>query len=173
MIGLDRRVESWIVNHRVAALDDLFIWLSRVGTLGLVWILLGIVIAVALRRPAILLLVLAADLMADLTATGLRDAVGRPRPDEAHRLVDASGFSFPSGHSTTSFACALVLAVLVPRLAVVFFTLAAAIAFSRLYVGVHYPLDVLAGAALGLALATALLLLARGRRGSRAGPQRD
>jgi undecaprenyl-diphosphatase len=172
MIGLDRRVENWIVNHRVAALDDLFIWLSRLGTLGLVWLVLGAVIAVALRRPAIFLFVVGADLIADLAATGLREAVGRPRPDEAHRLVHASGFSFPSGHSTTSFACALVLAVLVPRLAVVFIALAMAIAFSRLYLGVHYPLDVLGGAALGLAIATALLLLVRGRRGSRAGPQR-
>lgn len=172
MIGLDRRVEHWIVIHRVAALDDVFIWLSRVGTNGLVWIVLGAVAAVALRRPVILLLVVVVDVVADVSASGLKEVVGRPRPDEAHRLVDASGFSFPSGHAATSFACALVLAVAIPRLAALFLALAAAIAFSRLYLGVHYPLDVAGGAALGLAVATALLLLARGRRGSPAAPPR-
>lgn len=166
MIGLDRRVEHWIVTHRVAALDDVFVWLSRVGTLGLVWIALGAAVAVVLRRPAILLLVVAAELAADLSAAGLKGIVGRPRPDEAYRLVDASGFSFPSGHAATSFACALVLAVVIPRLAVLFFALAAGIAFSRLYLGVHYPLDVVGGAAVGLAVATALLPLVRARRGS-------
>jgi undecaprenyl-diphosphatase len=171
MIGLDHRVEHWIVTHRVAALDDAFVWLSRVGALGLVWIVLGAVLAVALRRPAILLIVVAADLAAALSASGLRAIVGRPRPDEAHRLVDASGFSFPSGHAATSVACAVVLAIAIPRLAGLFLALAAAIAFSRLYVGVHYPLDVVAGAALGVAVATALLLLVRGRRGSPTTPR--
>jgi membrane-associated phospholipid phosphatase len=98
----------------------------------------------------------------------LKELIARPRPDETNRLVDASGFSFPSGHAATSMACALVLAVLVPCLAAPLVVLAAAIGFSRLYVGVHYPLDVLGGALLGLAVATALLLLARAPRGSRA-----
>jgi membrane-associated phospholipid phosphatase len=64
--------------------------------------------------------------------------------------------SFPSGHAATSFACALVLARFAPRLTIPLFILAALIAFSRVYVGVHYPFDVLAGTALGLAVATAL-----------------
>jgi len=168
MIGLDRRVEHWIVMHRVAPLDDLFVWLSRLGTFGLVWLVMGVAVAVALRRPSVLLLVVAADVVADLTASGLKELVGRPRPDEVHRLVAASDLSFPSGHAATSFACALVLAVAVPRLALPFLVLAAAIAFSRLYVGVHYPLDVLGGAGLGLVAATALLLLGGARRRSRA-----
>jgi len=58
----------------------------------------------------------------------------------------------------------MVLSVLVPRAAPAFFVLAAAIAYSRLYVGVHFPLDVVGGAVIGLA--TALLLLAVARRRS-------
>lgn len=168
MTGLDRRAERWIVTHRVAALDDVFVGLSRAGSFGLVWIVLGAIVAVALRRPSVLLLVLVADVTADLAATGLKHAVGRPRPDDAYWLTSASGFSFPSGHAATSFACALVLAAAVPRLAPAFLALALAVSFSRLYVGVHYPLDVLGGAVLGLAVATALLLLERARRRSRA-----
>jgi membrane-associated phospholipid phosphatase len=60
--------------------------------------------------------------------------------------------SFPSGHATTSFACATVLALMIPGLALPVFVLAAAVAWSRVYVGVHFPLDVLAGAVLGVAI---------------------
>jgi len=168
MIRLDRRVEAWIVAHRVGALDHPFVWLSATGVFGLVWIVLGAVVAVALRRLSVFLLVVVADVLADLAASGLQAAVGRPRPDETHRLVEVSSFSFPSGHAATSFACALVLASFVPRLAVAFFALATLMAFSRLYLGVHYPLDVLGGGVLGLATATTLLLLAPVRRRSRA-----
>ena len=71
--------------------------------------------------------------------------------------------SFPSGHAATSFACATTLALAFPRLAVPLYVLAAAIAYSRVYVGVHYPLDVVGGAVLGIAVAIALRWLVRGR----------
>jgi undecaprenyl-diphosphatase len=69
--------------------------------------------------------------------------------------------SFPSGHAATSFACAIVLGAVAPRYRLPFLVLAAAVAYSRLYNGVHYPLDVLGGAVLGVAIALALRFLAR------------
>jgi membrane-associated phospholipid phosphatase len=104
-------------------------------------------------------LVLLADAAADGLAAVVKDATDVRRPVEPHDLLALPhSRSFPSGHTTTSFACATVLAFLVPRAAPFAYVLAAAIGYSRLYVGVHWPTDVVAGAALGVA--TALLLLA-------------
>jgi len=81
-------------------------------------------------------------------------------------------YSFPSGHATVSFACAAVLALAVPRLRVPLYALAALIAFSRVYVGVHYPFDVLGGALLGVGIAIALRMLAAALRRSEPGTRR-
>jgi undecaprenyl-diphosphatase len=156
VIGLDHRIERYITGHRVHALDWIFVWLSRIGAGGTVWVLLALVLAVVWRRPAIFVGTGSAALVSALTVTPLQDAIGRHRPPLLiHTLrplvrVPHHG-SFPSGHTTTAFACAFVLAGLVRRRRdrVGLYVLAAAIGFSRLYVGVHFPLDVLAGAVLG------------------------
>jgi undecaprenyl-diphosphatase len=135
-------------------------------------VIVALFLAVLWRRPWLFVAVLAADVLADAISFGLRDWIGRRRPPLVHPEpkplvgVPHSG-SFPSGHAATAFACATVLAFLVPRLAVPAFVLAAAIAWSRVYVGVHWPLDVLGGAVLGVLVATALLMLARVLRRSR------
>jgi undecaprenyl-diphosphatase len=67
----------------------------------------------------------------------------------------------PSGHAATAAAAAGVVALLHPRRRLPLAPLVAAIALSRVYLGVHYPSDVLAGAALGLAIAWAVVALAR------------
>ena len=114
-------------------------------------------LAVLRRQPAIFVFVLAADGIADLLATLVKDATGRARPP-VHRLGAAvSSSSFPSGHAATSFACATVLGSFAPRLRPAFFALAVLIALSRLYNGDHYPLDVLAGAAVGTLVGLAVL----------------
>lgn len=75
--------------------------------------------------------------------------------------------SFPSGHTSVAFACATVLTAIAPGLAAPLFVLAAAIGFSRLYVGVHYPLDVVGGAALGVLVGLAVTALRRRAEGRR------
>jgi undecaprenyl-diphosphatase len=118
------------------------------------------------RRPLVLLSVLAAVILADLTALGLRRAVGRPRPwrhyPEPHPLGHIpKDPSFPSGHTAIAFAAATVLSYYRPKWAPAFFLLAVAIGFSRIYVGVHYPLDVLGGAVLGALLGGLVIVLLR------------
>jgi membrane-associated phospholipid phosphatase len=143
-----------------------------------VFVVVGLVLAVIWRRPWLFVLLLAADFAADGLSYGLRQAIGRDRPSlvypEPKPLVDVphSG-AFPSGHASTAFACATVLAWASPALRAPAIVLAAAIAWSRVYVGVHWPLDVLGGAALGVLVSTALLMLAasppRSPRARRAG----
>jgi undecaprenyl-diphosphatase len=116
-------------------------------------------------------LVVIADAAADGAAELLKSVVGERRPRFPHALTAIpESRSFPSGHAATSFACATVLSALVPRAAPFLFVLAGAIAYSRLYVGVHWPLDVIAGALIGLVTALLLLSAARPRSGGRTRP---
>jgi undecaprenyl-diphosphatase len=133
-----------------------------------VWIAIALVLALLGRRPTLLLVVLVADGIADLLALAIKRVVDVQRP--AFRYAEPKALvpvphdhSFPSGHAATSFACATTLALAFPRLAVPLYVLAVAIAFSRVYVGVHYPLDLLGGAVLGIAIATALRWLVSAR----------
>ena len=104
--------------------------------------------------------------LADLASSGLKEAVDRPRPPRADPGFDAAvavppSPSFPSGHATTTFACAVAIAVLVPKLRWPALALAATVGVARVYLGVHYGLDVLAGAALGSVIGVAIALLVR------------
>jgi undecaprenyl-diphosphatase len=164
-LSWDRHLEHWIVGLRVGWLNWFFVGLSWIGSYGLVWIAIALVLALRWRRPSVFLTVVAADAIADALAELGKVIVQRHRPDE-HQLGPAtSSYSFPSGHATTSFACATVLSAFAPRWRVPFFLLAALIALSRLYNGVHYPTDVVAGAFVGVLIA--LLLLGATRRRSR------
>ena len=136
------------------------------------WLAIAVAISGFSRgRPWLWIRVGVAILLAESISGALKVWVKRDRPPLFHPvpepLLEApSTYSFPSGHATVSFACATVLAFAVPRLRVPLFALAALISFSRVYVGVHYPFDVLAGAALGVGIAIALRTLAAALRRS-------
>ena len=86
-------------------------------------------------------------------STSIKLAIGRKRPlveDLPHLMATPTGLSFPSSHSTSSFAAARAYGKLLPSGPL--YAGATAMAFSRLYLGVHYPSDIAAGAALGTAL---------------------
>ena len=165
MTGLDRQLERWSVHHRTEPFDSVFVFLSYIGSFGAVWLVLAAIIAFYFRRPTALPLTFLAVLLGEATSSGLKFSFDRVRPSDRFGepetlLRVAHTPSFPSGHAATSFACAGTLAQYVrPRVAVGLYVLAGLIAWSRVYVGAHYPLDILVGAALGLLIATALRLL--------------
>jgi undecaprenyl-diphosphatase len=133
---------------------------------------LALVLSAVYRRWGVLLLTVVAVALADWAATALKAIVDRPRPfvryPEPKVLVPRPhDGSFPSGHAATSFAAATILSLAFPKAAPAFLVLAAAVAYSRVYVGVHYPLDLIAGAAVGAAVASVLWWIAtRSRRAS-------
>lgn len=83
----------------------------------------------------------------------------RPFIDLVRALVIGrrpDGWSFPSGHTAAAFSGAWVLSTVWPKRAPIFFALASTVGFSRVYVGAHYPGDVLSGATLGMLIAEAI-----------------
>jgi membrane-associated phospholipid phosphatase len=118
------------------------------------------------RLPAAMLSALiAVGVAAGLTSI-LKDLFDRVRPALADPGVQAlvpvpSSASFPSGHAATAFAAAVAVGAFYPRLRWPLLGLAALVGLSRIYLGVHYLLDVLAGAALGIVLGLAVAWAAR------------
>jgi undecaprenyl-diphosphatase len=104
-------------------------------------------------------------ILALISSEGLKDIYGRPRPELVPHGSFVYSASFPSGHSTLSAATFLTLAMLIASLEpnratkvlvyVLAMTLVLAIGFSRVYLAVHWPSDVLAGWCLGAAWALA------------------
>jgi undecaprenyl-diphosphatase len=106
-------------------------------------------------RIAALCLIITIIISDQLSSSIIKYLFERPRPCRAltnvHLLVSCgSGYSFPSSHAVNNFAGALILAYFIPRYKWWFFAFASIIAFSRVYVGVHYPSDVIGGSVIGL-----------------------
>lgn len=158
---MDGRIVVWVATHRIAALNDPAVWLGTIDKLGAVWIALALVIGAAkhlgVRRSlALALLTGLTAFAADSLSFLVKDFTHRTRPFVAHPAIHplyvVHSSSFPAGHAATAFAAAVLLSIAAPRLAPAFLALAALIGASRVYVGVHYPTDVLAGALLGAAV---------------------
>jgi undecaprenyl-diphosphatase len=160
LLTADAALRAWLVTHHAPMLDQVMWLLSAAGVAGSIWIAIAAVMASwvpRLRAPAwqVVLAVFLAQAIVDWTVKPL---IARPRPFVADTRARVVGYhpetySFPSGHTTTSFAAATVLTFAVTRRrAAIAWALASAIAISRVYIGVHYPLDVAVGALVGVAL---------------------
>ena len=132
--------------------------LGAAGVGGAIWGLIAVLIAawVPQRRATALQVVIAILLAQGLVDGLIKPLIARPRPFVGVADARVVGYrptthSFPSGHAASSFAAAVVLGYGFRRRGP-WFVLAALIACSRVYIGVHYPLDVVVGMAFGIAL---------------------
>ncbi|MFN8027222.1 MAG: phosphatase PAP2 family protein [Acidimicrobiia bacterium] len=180
MASLDTDVHDWFVDHRTAALDDFFRTVTHLGAAAVLLPIIVLMLAALLwkRRPDLALGAGVAVIGTWVTVNlVLKPLVGRARPPLADRLVFPGDASFPSGHAANATAAwltlAWVLASLVERRAakVAIWSgagcVAALVGVSRLYLGVHWPTDVVAGWAIGGAWVACGIWLARRTRHAR------
>jgi undecaprenyl-diphosphatase len=185
VVATDRRVLNLVATLRLPELDQVMYAITSLGNAQTIVVLLAAALGILLLarnwRGALLLLL--ATGVAELFMAALKLLVARPRPPlEDARIVEA-GFSFPSGHATVSATFYGTLAYLLIRrisadwlktlIGVAAALIVLAVGVSRVYLGVHYPTDVLAGWALGvfwLGVAALIDTVAQLRLGQLGGP---
>lgn len=160
----DAGVMAFVQQHlRTGFGDGIFTVITYLGEAGAFWLALGAILLIPKKTRkcgfCMLCAIALGFLIGELT---LKNIVCRPRPyvsfpDYTTLLVYPSGYSFPSGHSCSSFAGAVVLFRFSKKWGTPALVLAALIAFSRVYCFVHWPSDILCGAALGIACALTVL----------------
>jgi undecaprenyl-diphosphatase len=152
--------------------------ITALGSVMVLTVVTGLVVGflVLARRFGAALFLVAAAGGGQMVNVALKNFYSRERPDETFRWLEIHSLSFPSGHATASAVVYLTLAVLLARLTTIqrekIYVVAGAlllsfvVGLSRVYLGVHYPTDVIAGWALGIAWAEICWFAARmiGRR---------
>jgi len=156
------------INHLLhnELLDALAKFISGIGTAGIIWFILGVYVILKEEKrdhwffAPLLFAGVASWLIVEVF---IKPMIGRLRPtaEMGAIIVGAGndGFSFPSGHATIAFAMAVVLSQKEPKWKWVFYALAVLISFSRIYLGKHYPLDVIGGAIIGWGIGVVSLKL--------------
>lgn len=135
-------------------LNSIMIFFTKIGDIGLVWLVLGLVLFFFKKTRKAGILLYLSQLLNIIVVTILKDTIQRPRPfltlTDLHPLISLpTSYSFPSGHASSAFAGALIIAYMFRKWLVPAYIVAIMIAVSRVYLGVHYPSDIIVGAVIG------------------------
>jgi undecaprenyl-diphosphatase len=161
---IDEAILFFIQAHiKNPALDRVMVFITSLGNAGFIWLAAAFILLLLKRyRKCGISLICTIPLSMFICDNLLKPFFSRVRPCNKfpevlmliHRLPSPS---FPSGHTTVSFASAVILYYYNKKLGIAGFITASLIAFSRLYLFVHYPTDILGGILLGTACSAALL----------------
>nr|WP_248484790.1 phosphatase PAP2 family protein [Tepidibacter aestuarii] len=138
--------------------DKIMPIISFLGNGGIIWIIISLILITNKKYRKVGMLSFFALILSTILVEGiLKNLMQRPRPfiefTNINLLIKKPlSYSFPSGHATSSFAAAGVIGNMIRKYKVLTMILAGLIAFSRVYLFVHYPVDVIAGIILGLIL---------------------
>jgi undecaprenyl-diphosphatase len=165
---LDARTLEWIQSVRWAPITPLFVILSAWWVKGPILVAIAAGRDIGRRRwlPFAAVCGAVSVALASLMSGLLKGLVERPRPAVSDHSISPvvatpDSPSFPSGHTTTAFAAAVAISIVEPRLRVPMLVIAGLVGISRAYLGVHFVIDVVAGALLGAALGAGIGLAAR------------
>ena len=146
-------------NFKTDWMDKLMVCVSLIGTLSLIWVLIGVV-CLSFRQTRKLGRSLACSLILNLVVGSLiiKLIVGRIRPCVLNNTVDILvkipiDPSFPSGHTMQAFAASTIIFIYNKWLGLLAFAFSCLMAFSRMYLYVHFPTDVMSGAIFGIIFA--------------------
>ena len=154
---LDIRFLTFVQEHlRTPVATPFWKFITLFGDAGIFWIILTLILLIwkRTRRAGLACTI---SLLLDFLIVNIliKNLVARPRPYDLFQHIEAlagpmKDYSYPSGHTAASFACSLVLVRMLPKkYGIPLVVLSALIAFSRLYLGVHYPTDVIGGFLIG------------------------
>jgi len=153
---MDVRIISYVQAHCHNRFTDfIFPLLSRMGNAGAVWLAAAALLGYEKQTRDFAFILFFSLALSHVISQILKPIIGRPRPFVANPGVPLlihtpGGYSCPSGHSSSSFAAATVICLYNNHFGAAAFTLALLIAFSRVFLFVHYPSDTLAGSLLGV-----------------------
>lgn len=160
---LDATLVRWLIGtFRAPWLDQPMIWIGTLATWGAPFLAAGVAVTLWRRDGCVLMalwrLGLAVVLASVVVVDVMKPLLHRDRPFVAHADITAvgrasGGSAMPSGHAATAVAGAYALSLLWPGGRLLAWAVAGLVLFSRLYLGVHYPTDLLVGGLAGLACA--------------------
>lgn len=148
----------FIINRKIKNkyLDKLMPVITSLGNLGMVWLAIAVILLFVEENKSIGEVVILTMIFSTIVGEGIiKHLVRRVRPCNQKNtstllIVKPTSYSFPSGHTLSSFAAAEVLSIYFINYKIIFITIALLIALSRIYLYVHYPTDVIAGMLIGI-----------------------